>query len=132
MACSIWNDEIRAAVERCDAAVLVVTERYVRRGQHYTRDEALLFAQRAAAAVGVLDEPVKSLLERYCPGALPLVVREFYADALARPQLRAVLAQAYGVLDTTLERVATARRFVVLCGEVSHERNLRSHAGRGR
>jgi hypothetical protein len=43
-----WNDELRRAIARCDAAILVVTERYLRSGAHYARDEALLFAQRAA------------------------------------------------------------------------------------
>jgi hypothetical protein len=152
-----WNDEIRMAIERCDAAVLVVTERYVRSGAHYARDEALLFVQRAATeayddfrllvlrdpkvslerlandpdwanleitrlqvltlgpdGVEVLAQPIKSLLERYCPGALPLVLREFYADTLAGPHLKAVLAQAYAALDTTPGPAPTARRFVNL------------------
>jgi TIR domain len=156
----LWNDTIRLAIERCDAAILVVTDRYLRPGAHYARDEALLFAQRAATeafddfrllvllAPGItpdrlatdrdwsnleihrrqikqldslapeqadlLRPNIETLLERYRSGSVPLVLREYYADQIARSAWSAVLAQAAAELDLALlvDGAVTPRRFV--------------------
>lgn len=42
-----WNTEIRRAIQGCHAAIIVMTDKYLRSGNHYARDEALIFAQRA-------------------------------------------------------------------------------------
>ena len=135
-----WNDQIRLEMQRCDAAVLVVTARYLRPGAHYARDEALIFAQRAAVerfddfqlivllapdvspeelrtadewknleihrlqvrqlatlapeAVDQLQPFVARVLERYCSGAVPLVIREHYTDQIVKQASSAVLVQA--------------------------------------
>jgi hypothetical protein len=157
----VWNDEIRLAIERSDAAVLVVTARYLRDGAHYARDEALLFAQRAATEpfddfrmfvllapdvtaerisrdpdwsnleiarrqvrmlgslesdqLDALRPDIDALVNRYCAGAIPLVLREFYAGQLAERAFAAVLEQAAAALDGALSGpAATPRRFVNL------------------
>ena len=154
-----WNDQIRLEMQRCDAAVLVVTARYLRPGAHYARDEALIFAQRAAVerfddfqlivllapdvspeelrtadewknleihrlqvrqlatlapeAVDQLQPFVAGVLERYCSGAVPLVIREHYTDQIVKQASSAVLVQACQVLDPGLEtKEATPRRYV--------------------
>jgi hypothetical protein len=42
-----WNDRLHAAIGGCDAAVLLVSERYLRHETTYARDEALILTHRA-------------------------------------------------------------------------------------